>query len=88
MAQIKEKVISPHGIGSPLGTMAQAHVCAAIPNFGVLEFHGHDVPIWSKLVREKVIDSGFISLTDKPGLGIELDESVARRYTLNDKFEL
>ena len=49
MAQIKEMVLSPHNIGSPIGTVAQAHLAAAVPNFGVLEFHGHDVPIWPKL---------------------------------------
>ena len=89
MAQIKEMVLSPHNIGSPIGTVAHAHVAASVPNFGVLEFHGHDVPIWRKLVRkENVIQSGFISMTDEPGLGIELDEKVAAEYALNDKFEL
>ena len=89
MAQIKEMILSPHNIGSPIGTMAQAHIAASVPNFGVLEFHGHDVPIWSKLVREeKLIDSGFISLTDEPGLGVELDEKIAAQYALNYRFEL
>jgi hypothetical protein len=27
-----------------------AHVCAAIPNFLILEFHGLDVPYWEDLV--------------------------------------
>jgi len=90
MAQVKEMVISPHNISSPIGTVAQAHVAAAITNFGVLEFHGHDVPIWQRLAKggKKVIESGFIKLTDEPGLGIELDENVAGKYALNDKFEL
>ncbi len=88
MAQIKELVISPHNIGSPIGTLAQAHLCATIANFGVLEFHGHDVPIWPLLVKGKVIEKGFIRLEDKPGLGVELEERIARKYALNDKFEL
>ncbi|MDA4129402.1 MAG: mandelate racemase/muconate lactonizing enzyme family protein [Thaumarchaeota archaeon] len=89
MAQIKEMVLSPHNIGSPIGTLAQAHVAAAVPNFGVLEFHGRDVPIWAKLVKKKnVIHSGFIELNDEAGLGIELDEKVAAKYALNEKFDL
>ncbi len=91
MAGVKEMVVSPHNISSPIGTVAQAHVAAAVPNFGVLEFHGHDVPIWTKLVKgpkRNVIESGFIQLTEEPGLGIELDEKVAAEYALNDKFEL
>ena len=90
MAGVKEMVLSPHNIGSPIGTVAHAHVAAAVPNFGVLEFHGHDVPIWTKLVKggDKIIESGFITMTDEPGLGVELDEKVAAEYALNGKFNL
>lgn len=91
MAGVKEMVLSPHNIGSPIGTVAQAHVAAAVPNFGVLEFHGHDVPIWSKLAKGRkrsVIESGFIEMSDEPGLGVELDERVAAEYALNGKFDL
>jgi L-alanine-DL-glutamate epimerase-like enolase superfamily enzyme len=89
MAQIKEMILSPHNIGSPIGTMAQAHIAASVPNFGVLEFHGHDVPIWRKMVEENSpIESGFITLSDKPGLGVELDEKIASEYALNNQFEL
>jgi gluconate/galactonate dehydratase len=88
MAAMKEITISPHNISSPIGTVAQAHLAAAIPNFGVLEFHGHDVPIWSKLVKKKVIVDGFIELGDEPGLGLELDERVAARYALNGEFDI
>jgi gluconate/galactonate dehydratase len=88
MAALKEITISPHNISSPIGTMAQAQLCATLTNFGVLEFHGHDVPIWNKMTRDKIIQNGFIHLTDAPGVGIELDESVASKYALNDKFDL
>ncbi len=49
LAALKEITISPHNISSPIGTIAQAHLAASIPNFGVLEFHGHDVPLWYKI---------------------------------------
>ncbi len=88
MAAMKEITISPHNISSPIGTMAQAHVAASIPNFGVLEFHGHDVPIWYKMSKKQLIRDGFIQMTDAPGLGIELDEKVAARYALNGEFDL
>ncbi len=87
MAAMRELVTSPHNIGSPIGTIAQAHLSAAIPNFGVLEFHGHDVPIWYRLVKGPVIERGFIELGDEPGLGLELEERVAKRYALGE-FEL
>ncbi len=87
MAAMKEVTVSPHNIGSPVGTMAQAHLAASIPNFGVLEFHGHDVPIWHKLSKKPLIRKGFIELTDEPGLGIELDEGVVEKYSLLNAFD-
>lgn len=89
MAAMREITISPHNISSPLGTMAQAHLAAAIPNFGVLEFHGHDVPIWNNLVKggKRIIRGGYIELRDEPGLGVELDEGVAAKYSLNGRFD-
>lgn len=73
--------IAPHNVSSPIGTVAAAHVCAAIPNFLVLEFHAMDVPWWDDLVTGgPVIKDGFIHLTDKPGHGLELNEDVARAH--------
>jgi L-alanine-DL-glutamate epimerase-like enolase superfamily enzyme len=75
--------VAPHNISSPVGTMASAHFCAAIPNFLVLEFHAAHVPFWDDLVEgleSPLIQSGFIRLPEKPGLGLKLNEDVARRY--------
>jgi L-alanine-DL-glutamate epimerase-like enolase superfamily enzyme len=75
--------IAPHNISSPVGTLASAHLCAAIPNFLVLEFHAAHVPFWNELVEgmeKPLIRDGFINLPDKPGLGVTLNEEVARKY--------
>ncbi len=90
LAAMREVVVSPHNVSSPIGTVAQAHLAASIPNFGVLEFHGRDVPIWYRLAKGKteIIKDGFISLKDEPGLGVELDEAIAKNYALDDKFNL
>jgi L-alanine-DL-glutamate epimerase-like enolase superfamily enzyme len=68
-----------------LGTIASGHVCSTLPNFVALEFHGSDVPFWSKLVcfrdgDRPVIEHGRITLTEAPGLGCELNEDEARKY--------
>jgi L-alanine-DL-glutamate epimerase-like enolase superfamily enzyme len=76
-------VVAPHNISSPVGTLASAHFCASIPNFLALEFHASDVPFWSDLVEgipKPIIKDGFISLPEKPGLGVTLNEEVARRF--------
>lgn len=75
--------VAPHNISSPVGTLASAHFCAAIPNFLVLEFHASDVPFWNDLVdgiSKPIISAGAIHLPEKPGLGITLNEEVAQKY--------
>jgi gluconate/galactonate dehydratase len=75
--------VAPHNISSPVGTLAATHFCAAIPNFLALEFHASHVPFWNDLVEgvpKPIIRNGFIALPEKPGLGIKLNERVARKY--------
>jgi gluconate/galactonate dehydratase len=66
-----------HNVSSPLGTVAAAHVAAAVPNFLALEYHARDVDWWADLVEEgPVIEEGRIRVPDRPGLGVTLDEAV------------
>jgi L-alanine-DL-glutamate epimerase-like enolase superfamily enzyme len=85
LAEMQGIRVAPHNIASPLGTLAAAHVCATLPNFVALEFHGSDLPFWNELVTRAdcegpVIQNGRIRLTEAPGLGCELNEDVAREY--------
>jgi L-alanine-DL-glutamate epimerase-like enolase superfamily enzyme len=82
-AALYEVPIAPHNISSPLGTLASCHVCATMANFMVLEFHGQDVPFWDDLVTgvaKPLIRNGEIVVPEGPGLGVELNEAVAREY--------
>jgi L-alanine-DL-glutamate epimerase-like enolase superfamily enzyme len=73
--------MAPHNVASPIGTVAAAHVCAAIPNFLVMEYHAHDIPWWADLVDgERPIRDGFMPLNDRPGHGLTLNEDVARAH--------
>lgn len=75
--------IAPHNVASPIGTVAGAHVCAAMNNFLVMEYHAHDVSWWNDLVRGgPVLRDGYITLDGKPGHGLELDEDVARAHLM------
>jgi len=71
---------APHGVVSPIGTMASAHVCATIPNFLVLEWHWiQRLPLWRSFIKEgEIIDHGFITVTDRPGIGVEMNDEGAR----------
>jgi gluconate/galactonate dehydratase len=75
--------VAPHCIASPIGTIASAHVAAAVPNFLALEWHGMSVPFWDDLalgLGGPVIDGGYITVPDAPGLGVELNEALAQRH--------
>jgi galactonate dehydratase len=78
--------VAPHCVVSPIGTMASAHVCAAIPNFLILEWHWiQRLDLWRKFVKEgDIIEKGFITVTDRPGLGVEMNEEAARTAQVKD----
>ena len=83
LADTHYTAVAPHCIASPIGTVGAAHVCAAVPNFLALEWHGMSVPFWDEIavgVDGPLIDEGFITVPTAPGLGIELNDDVARRY--------
>ena len=82
MAEIYYIPFAPHNVCGPLGTVASAHCCAAVPNFLVLEWHWLERPHWHDLVvaDPPLIQNGAITLTDKPGLGVELNLEAAEKY--------
>jgi L-alanine-DL-glutamate epimerase-like enolase superfamily enzyme len=82
LAEIYYMPFAPHNVASPIGTMASAHVCASVPNFLVLEFHWLHRRYWTSITTEKedIIKGGYIALSDRPGIGLDLDEEIARRY--------
>ncbi len=75
---------APHMVASYLGAMASAHVCASVPNFLVLEwqiyFHTNDM--FKEIVNyegEMIVD-GHIPLSEKPGVGVEINIEDMRKY--------
>ncbi|RLE80333.1 MAG: mandelate racemase/muconate lactonizing enzyme family protein [Thermoprotei archaeon] len=82
MADLYYILFAPHNVSTPIGTIASAHVCAAVPNFLVIEFHSVEVPWWSAIVKgySEVIRDGYIELKDKPGLGLELNREVVEKH--------
>ena len=82
MAELYYMAFAPHNVASPIGTMASCHVCASVPNFLVIEFHWTQRDYWTTIIQEKedIIQDGYVALTDRPGIGVELDEDVARGH--------
>lgn len=75
---------SPHMVGSYLGAMATAHVCASVPNFHILEWQtlSDTEPKWKEIVQydKPFIENGFLVLSDKPGVGVEINEEGLKKY--------
>ncbi|HWC97370.1 MAG TPA: mandelate racemase/muconate lactonizing enzyme family protein [Candidatus Sulfopaludibacter sp.] len=73
--------VAPHAVTSPIGMMATAHVCAAIPNFLAQEWHWIDsLDLWRNWVKQgEIIHKGFIPLLDRPGIGVEMNDEGARK---------
>jgi len=74
-----------HFAGSPVSCMANVHCAAATQNFLVMENHSVDVPWWSDLVdgvEKPIVNKGFITVPDKPGLGVTLNEEAVKRHLL------
>jgi len=72
-----------HYAGLPVGAMAAVHCAAATENFLACENHSLDVPWWQDLVEgveKPIINRGFITVPDKPGLGVTLNEDAVRRH--------
>ncbi len=72
-----------HYAGLPIGALASVHCAAATENFLACENHSLDVPWWQDLVEgieKPIINKGFITVPDKPGLGVTLNEDVVRQH--------
>ena len=81
MAEMYYMSIAPHNMDSPLTAIAAAHVCATIPNLLALEYHSHNIPLWSTMLDLKnPIQEGAIAVPGGPGLGVELDEEEIARH--------
>ncbi|HUY13717.1 MAG TPA: mandelate racemase/muconate lactonizing enzyme family protein [Terriglobia bacterium] len=72
-----------HMAGTPVSCMASVHCAAATRNFLALENHSLDVPWWQDLVEgieKPIVNKGYITVPDQPGLGVTLNEDVVRQH--------
>ena len=75
---------APHMVASFVGAMASCHVCASVPNFMILEWQTYfdTTPMYKEIVTYEgpQVEKGFITLSDRPGIGVEINEEGMRRY--------
>ena len=81
LAQDAHVLLNPHSWGDPLGTVANLHLAAAIPNSTFFEFP-HDPPAFpasvyqSTLKTPLLVQDGMVEVPQAPGLGVELQDWV------------
>ncbi|MFC4219472.1 mandelate racemase/muconate lactonizing enzyme family protein [Flagellimonas marina] len=76
---------APHMVASYLGAISSAHVCAAVPNFLILEWqiYFHENEMFKEIVNfegDFLTKDGYIPVPNKPGLGVEINEEAMRKY--------
>ena len=72
-----------HFAGSPVGCLASVHMAATLKDMLAMENHAVDIPWWGDLVSgpsKPIVDRGFITVPDTPGLGVELNEPVVKEH--------
>jgi len=74
MAETYYIPVSPHDASGPINVLAGAHVMATVPNFYRLETIRADMSDYNSFIdRPLDVRGGDLFLSDRPGLGIEID---------------
>jgi len=88
MAQEYGVAMAMHFAGTPISCMANVHCAAATENFLALEHHSVDVPWWNDMaggIEKPIVNRGYITVPDGPGLGLEVNEEVIKEHLHPDK---
>ena len=83
LAAMEGVAVAPHNPSGPVSTAASVQVCAALPNFRLLELQWGEVPWRGELVvpAERFVH-GEIAVPDHPGCGVTLNEQLCKKYAL------
>jgi len=86
MAQPYHVAVSPHNFNSTtLGLAATINVSVCIPNFIITEYFLNFKPRGDQISVDPIkVENGYIKITDKPGLGFELDEEAIAKYPYHE----
>lgn len=89
LAEANYVLMAPHVWGGPIITAAAVQIATNISNFLILESIYKSRGFFDKIVKEPFVwENGDIIPTDRPGIGIELDEEKLETYkgTIKDVF--
>jgi galactonate dehydratase len=81
MAEVYSIPMAPHGVASPLATMAYAHVCMTVPNVMILEWTHYLNKLYTSLTEPVQLNAGYLEVTEKPGIGVALNDDAVKERT-------
>ncbi|KEJ96546.1 L-alanine-DL-glutamate epimerase [Pseudosulfitobacter pseudonitzschiae] len=77
MAEVYNAQLAPHLYAGPIEWAANLQLAASIPNLLMCETI--ETPFHDALIKGSIrVEDGFVTPSDAPGLGIEVDEDLAR----------
>jgi galactonate dehydratase len=87
LAEVYRVDVSPHNPQSEVSTLASLHVCMCTPNANLLEIGSGQDPFWNDLFHGGYFryEQGYAMAPERPGLGIDLDETVAAKFPYQEK---
>jgi galactonate dehydratase len=81
MAETHSIAVAPHNPNGPVATAATIQFALATPNWFIQEAITNDVPWRDDVVINPVtVENGYACITDRPGLGIDINEREAAKY--------
>ncbi len=84
--------VNPHVWGSAVAQSASLHVLASLPIANhslfprepILEYDQSSHPFRKELLKEPIyLENGYVNVSDKPGLGIEVNFEIVKKYKTN-----
>ncbi len=80
-ADVYDVRIQAHVCGGPVATAASLHLETAISNFLIHEHHTYAIKPWNRelCLQDPQPINGKISVTETPGLGIQLNDTVVKK---------
>jgi galactonate dehydratase len=82
LAESAEAFVALHQAQSPLNTAINAHIHATLPNFLIQECFDDFLAPWAHEIMQGVprVQDGYLEPSDRPGLGVDLDEAEMAKY--------
>ena len=83
LAETFNVLVSPHNPSGPISTAASVALCAALPNFDILEYQWGE-QLWRATLIEptETFSNGTIAVSDRAGYGITLNQRILEEHRI------